>query len=262
MREPFHFQPGHLTPVGLFDLIAEHPNEVIVLDDLASVFRSDVALQILLSALEHPTGTGSRARMVRYKRHDDEQRVYFRGGIVCISNRELHDDELLGALKSRVHTLNYNPSDVQLGALMLDIAAGGWPPDNPKLPPGECVEVAHFVLGEMLRLQCRFDLRLFVNKALPLYRQWKDGETESEWRGSGDGFGRAAPGRVPTPAGATVAGRAQAGRARLGEGDSAGTHDTGRSGAGLDPAHGEVGARVLPAAGRDAVTQLESVKLS
>jgi hypothetical protein len=34
----------------------------------------------------------------------------------------------------------------------------------------------------MLRLGCRFDLRLFVNKALPDYQQWKDDETESNWR--------------------------------------------------------------------------------
>ena len=180
-REPFTYQRGHLTPVGLFDLIAEHPNEVIVLDDLVSIFRSDVALQILLSALEHPSAP-DRGRTVRYKRHDEERRVYFRGGIICISNRELHDEELLGAFKSRVHTLNYDPSDAQLGALMLDISTRAWPADRPSLSPSECGEVARFVLGEMMRLECRFDLRLFVNKGLPLYQQWKDDETESHWR--------------------------------------------------------------------------------
>ena len=41
------------------------------------------------------------------------------------TNRELHDDELLGAFKSRVHTLNYDPSDAQLGALMLETAQRG-----------------------------------------------------------------------------------------------------------------------------------------
>jgi hypothetical protein len=34
----------------------------------------------------------------------------------------------------------------------------------------------------MLRPTCRIDLRLLVNKAFPLYRQWKDGEAESDWR--------------------------------------------------------------------------------
>lgn len=181
--EPYCYQRGHLTPVGLFELLADHPDEVVVLDDLVTIFKSDVALQILLSALEHPTpGDRTRTRIVRYRRKGEEVRVAFRGGLFCISNRELHDDELLGAFKSRVHTLNYDPSDAQLGALMLEIAGRGWPAARPSVAPEECVDIARFLIGEMLRLGCRFDLRLFVNKALPDYQQWKDDETESHWR--------------------------------------------------------------------------------
>ena len=177
--EPYCYQPGHLTPLGLFELIADHPDEVIVLDDLVAIFRSDIALQILLSALGHPAaGDRTRVRIVKYRRKGEEQRVAFRGGIICITNRELHDDELLGAFKSRVHTLNYDPPDAQLGALMPALAEFG----NHGVRPEEATEVARFVIGEMLRLECRFDLRLFVNKALPDYQQWKDDETESDWR--------------------------------------------------------------------------------
>ena len=179
IRELYTYQRGHLTPMGLFELIAQHSDEVIVLDDLASIFRSDVALQILLSALEHPPGR-DRGRVVKYRRQGREDRVVFRGGIICISNRELHDDELLGAFKSRVHTLNYDPSDAQLGALMLAIAELGGSADG--AGPEERTAVAHYVIGEMVRLGARFDLRLLLNKALPTYQQWKDGETESDWR--------------------------------------------------------------------------------
>ncbi len=184
IRELYTYQRGHLTPMGLFELIAEHPDEVIVLDDLATVLDSDVALQILLSALEHPAPDDrTRSRVVKYKRQGREERAVFRGGIICISNRELHDDELLGAFKSRVHVLDYDPSDAQLGALMLGIAELGWPlTGRPQIGPEEARAVAHFLIGEMLRLGCRFDLRLFVNKALPDYQQWKDDEAESDWR--------------------------------------------------------------------------------
>jgi hypothetical protein len=184
IREPYIYQRGHLTAVGLFELIAEHPDGVIVLDDLTAVLDSDVALQILLSALEHPApGDRTRGRVVKYRRKGQEDRVTFRGGIICISNRELHDGELLGAFKSRVHTLNYDPSDAQLGALMLGMAELGWPHSGePEIGPEEARLVAHFLIGEMLRLSCRFDLRLFVNKALPDFQQWKDDETESDWR--------------------------------------------------------------------------------
>ena len=55
IREPYTYRRGHVTPMGLFGSIAEHRDEVIVLDDLGALLKSDVALQILLSALEHPT---------------------------------------------------------------------------------------------------------------------------------------------------------------------------------------------------------------
>ncbi len=183
IQEPYTYQRGHLTRMGLFELIAANADEVLVLDDLGAVLKSDVTLQILLSALEHPTSR-DRGRVVKYRRQGCKQRAVFRGGIVCISNRELHDDELLGAFKSRVHTLNYDPTDAQLGALMLDIADRGWPAGsgNPEIAPEAARMVAHYLIGELLRLSCRFDLRLLVNKAFPDYQQWKDGETESDWR--------------------------------------------------------------------------------
>lgn len=183
IREPYTYQRGHLTPMGLFELIAGQADEVIVLDDLGAVLKSDVALQILLSALEHPTSR-DRSRVVKYRRQGREERAVFRGGIVCISNKELHDDELLGAFKSRVHTLNYDPTNAQLGALMLNIADHGWPPGstNPEINPESARTVTNYLIGEMLRLACPFDLRLLVNKALPDYQQWKDGEAESDWR--------------------------------------------------------------------------------
>jgi len=183
IREIFTYQRGHLTPMGLFELIAAHADEVIVLDDLGAVLKSDVALQILLSALEHPTSR-DRSRVVKYRRQGREERAVFRGGIICISNRELHDDELLGAFKSRVHTLNYDPTDAQLGALMLDITDRGWPcgSANPEIGPEAARMVAHYLIGAMLRLSCPFDLRLLFNKAFPDYQQWKDGEAESDWR--------------------------------------------------------------------------------
>jgi hypothetical protein len=55
IKEIYTYQRGHLTPIGLFELIAENRDEVIVLDDLGALLKSDVAVQILLSALEHPT---------------------------------------------------------------------------------------------------------------------------------------------------------------------------------------------------------------
>jgi hypothetical protein len=177
VKEGYRYQRGHLTPLGLFEVIRDHAEGLIILDDLVTLFQSDVALQLLLSALEQPAGH-DRTRVVRYRRLGSEECVAFRGGIICVSNRELHDGELLGAFKSRVHTLNYDPPDAELGALMLEAVDRG--PGGVK--PEEATEVAHYLIADMLRLGCRFDLRLFFDKALPDYRQWQDGATESDWR--------------------------------------------------------------------------------
>ena len=181
IKEIYTYQRGHLTPMGLFEVIAANRDEVIVLDDLGALLKSEVALQVLLSALEHPTSP-DRSRVVKYKRQGSEDRIDFRGGIICISNRQLHDDDMLGAFKSRVHTLNYDPSDAQLGALMLELAEFGWPCRNPVIPPEAAREITHFLIGAMLKCSCPFDLRLLFNKAFPDYQQWRDGEAESDWR--------------------------------------------------------------------------------
>jgi hypothetical protein len=179
MKEIYTYHHGHLTPVGLFELLAEHPEQIIVLDDPGTILRSDVALQILLSALEHSTYSDSnRTRVVQYRRKGEAIRVRFSGGIICISNRSLHGADLLGAFKSRVHVLNYDPTDAQLGAFMLESAEKG--PQG--VMPEEARTIARFVVEEMIRLGCPFDLRLFFSKALPIYRQWADDETESHWQ--------------------------------------------------------------------------------
>ncbi len=73
-------------------------------------------------------------------------------------------------------TIRRTPS---LATLMLGLAELGWPnTGRPEISADEACTVAHFLTGEMLRLGCRFDLRLFVNKALPDYQQWKDDEAE------------------------------------------------------------------------------------
>ena len=56
-------------------------------------------------------GDRTRTRVVTYRRKAEVRWTPFRGGITCISNRELHGDDVLEAFKSRVLTMNYDPSD-------------------------------------------------------------------------------------------------------------------------------------------------------
>jgi len=179
---PYYYHDGHLTPMGLFDLLAEYHDRVILLDDVSSLFEQRVSLQILLAALGNPPGDSACGRVIKYRRQGRQQIVKFTGGVIGISNLALHPAPLLQALKSRVHYMHYDPTDEQLAALMLTIAAQGWPAERPRLTPAQCREVATFLIDESRRLGSRLDLRLLVDKAFPDYLQHHNGDTEVHWR--------------------------------------------------------------------------------
>jgi hypothetical protein len=177
----YAYHSGHLTPMGLFDLVGEFHDRVIVLDDVGELFAQRIALQILLAALGHqPDEVGTR--VIKYRRQGCEATVHFTGGIIMISNLELHQGPVLDALKSRVHCLRYSPSDEDVAAMMRAIAANGWPAGNPKLAPEECREVADFLISESLRIGCHLDLRLLVDKSFPDYLQHQNGDAETHWK--------------------------------------------------------------------------------
>jgi len=143
---------GHVTPIGLFELLATHPDQIIVLDDVSSLFKQPVALQILLAALGSPHD-GSRTRTIRHKTNRGDTAVPFTGGIIAISNLPLrgHNPEVLAALTDRVYVVGYEPTDDQLCAQIMDIAAKG-----PKgVSPENARMVAAYVLQECKRLEIR-----------------------------------------------------------------------------------------------------------
>jgi hypothetical protein len=177
------YKRGHITPMGLFELLSDNRDRVIVLDDVSRIFRNETALQILLAALEHPASPGT-ARRVEYRRQHRVESFGFTGGLICVSNIELHETDLLMALKSRVNMLNYAPTDAQLGALMLDVAERGWPIGAPvqTIPPDQAREIAGYVINAIIRRGCHMDLRLLFDKAYPGYEQWRDRASELDWR--------------------------------------------------------------------------------
>ncbi len=180
LAAPYCYHSGHLTPLGLFDLFADHPDEVIVLDDVGYIFEQKVALQILLAALgNQPSEVGQRS--ICYRRHAEIRTVHFSGGIIFLSNLSLHRSALLQALQSRVHCLHYDPSDTELAALMLDIAREGWNENGHRLDSHECRDVAEFVITESQRQGSRLDLRV-LDKGFRDYAQWNEERAETHWR--------------------------------------------------------------------------------
>ena len=176
-----YYHHGHLTPMGLFEVLEEHPDCIIVLDDVAEILSQRKALQILLAALGNQPGDDG-IREVKYQRQGRDVTVRFTGRIILISNLELHSAPLLDALKSRIHYMQYDPSDEQIVAVMRDIASQGWPAGSPKITSAEGMEVANFLIEESQKRGYRLDLRLLVDKAFPDYIQYRNRQAETHWK--------------------------------------------------------------------------------
>jgi hypothetical protein len=173
------YSNGHLTPKGLFELLAENHDRIIVLDDIQQTFSAPIALQILLAAL----GNGhdeTNVRYVRYKKSGDDMVIAFSGAIIGISNLPLggHHAEVTRALRDRVHVIQYEPSDEQMVALMGSIAASG----HHGIPPKSCVQVLGHLLNRLNEHELRPSLRLFVDKALRDYQLWEARQSERHWK--------------------------------------------------------------------------------
>ena len=170
------YQSGRLTAGGLFSLIEDNPSNVIVLDDVSSIFRDPIAMEVLLAAL----GNCGGIREVRYKTARADKVVEFSGGIVAISNLDLnsHQSELLGALSDRIYVVRYEPTDDQIISLMRHVAAQG----VDYVPPTSCQMVLDFLLDETQKRGIRPSMRIFVDKAIKDFQLHSRNQSELHWK--------------------------------------------------------------------------------
>ncbi len=175
----YYYHNGHLTPVGLFDVLADNAERIIVLDDVSSIFGQSIALQLLLAALG-ASHDGTRIREVPYTTAREKRTVRFSGGIVLISNLRLtsHHKEVIAALRDRVNVVNYEPTDEQIVSLIFQIAKRG----VGDATPAECAMVAQFTINQCRRNGVRPSTRLFKDKAIVDFQLWKMGKTELHWQ--------------------------------------------------------------------------------
>lgn len=160
--------------MGLFKILAEHPEHTIALDDIVTLFRHKQALQVLMAALD---GEPGKPRTITYNTKTEDRKIQFSGGIVAISNVPLHSDPLAHAVASRVVQLEHEPSDPEIAAFMSKLAQGGYK----GLSPEQCQEVVAFVIDETRAYDERLDLR-HLTKAYDDRRQWEDGKSKSSWQ--------------------------------------------------------------------------------
>ncbi|QDT24340.1 AAA family ATPase [Gimesia chilikensis] len=174
LDKPWVNKNARMTPMGLFEFLADHPEHVIVLDDITSLFKNEQALQILLAALD---GQPDEPRLISYKSKDRDERIWFTGSIIAISNIPLRHDPLARALGSRIVMLEHEPTDEEVAVFIRHLALQGYP----ELSPDECLEVAEFLIAETRKMDQRLDLR-HLTKAWQDYRQVKQGDALTSWQ--------------------------------------------------------------------------------
>lgn len=181
LKVEHEYHAGHLTPMGLFDLLRQFHDRILVLDDVSEIFTNRIALQLFLAALgNQPEERGTR--LVKYRRAGVDETIRFTGGIIAISNLSLHSAKILEALKSRVHYLEYAPSSEQMAALMFEVGKSGWHHNGFRMRPAECLEVAKFLVEESQRLKVELDMRMLMDKAFPDFIQCREGNSVAHWK--------------------------------------------------------------------------------
>ena len=90
-----------------------------------------------------------------------------------VSNVSLdeHKGAVLRAMQDRVIVLEHDPTDAEMWSLIYHVA------DRLKE-----VEIADYLWDVCAEFQVRPSIRLFVDKAIPLFESWADGDSKKHWK--------------------------------------------------------------------------------
>jgi hypothetical protein len=172
----YHTLKGGTSPLGLMDALGKYPNHVIVLDDVAGLFKKDHAKTILMAATD---GKATEPRTVTYNsRNRGEETVLFAGGIIVITNVPLRDDPHSAAFRSRVDAISHEPSDEEIRAYLETLVEDA---HDDGLTKAERKVTLAFLVKECRDIGKRLDLRDF-HKAMADRRLDKVGLAEVGWQ--------------------------------------------------------------------------------
>ena len=166
MRADYAVYNSKGTGRGLFNLLKERPDSVVVLEDMERLFNDAGAQGVLRSALwgqQGRDGSGRRERSVTWTNYKETLSFVFTGGIVVTSNRALDNWPELTAIKSRVAVMQFQPTQHEVRALMRDVARKERVHEGAVVPAVACVEVCEFVIAECRGLNRPLDMRLLDN---------------------------------------------------------------------------------------------------
>lgn len=168
LEVPYKVTNSRLTGKGLFELLAEAPDMVHVLEDMESLCRSPNASGVLRSALwhqrsENKTSQQHPERLVTWRTAKEKSEIIFTGGIVLTMNASLDDLPELRAVKTRIAHLHLQPTNDEIAAKMREISLRGYRHGTGKLTPDECLEVCEYLIDILTQAGKSYDFRMLVN---------------------------------------------------------------------------------------------------
>ena len=182
LGRPYKLSNTRVTGRALFEVLRDYPDVVHIIEDAETLFADKNSFGVLRSALWGQVGkNGKQERLVVWHIGGRREEFFFSGGVIIIANCNLNDIPQLRALKTRMASVHYQPTNEEIAALMRKIASAGHWHGRYHLPPEDCLEVAREIVERSQRLQRNLDIRLLIN-AFNDRLQWANGAAETHWR--------------------------------------------------------------------------------
>ena len=126
---------SHITPLALYQTLYEHRDEsVLLLDDIEHIYKQEVSVGILRSALwGNKLQGGRRRRVVTYSTSKDIKvpgRFEYKGGLIIIGNKiPRKEDPIVEALLTRIPCVEFSiePGDVYAFMRQVMLRREGYP---------------------------------------------------------------------------------------------------------------------------------------
>ncbi|MFO0905696.1 MAG: hypothetical protein U0939_22000 [Pirellulales bacterium] len=171
-QEPYVLRNARMSPVGLFNVFREFPEHIIVIDDVSSILKEPMAIQILLAACG---GKPNEPRTIYYQTDDREEQIAFGGGVILISNSGLSNNDTVQALASRVTVVHHDIPDQAMEAVLRTKAL-----ETTAIPNEEDrLMVLELVVGFARQHGVRLSFRHWY-RAVECFRFFQSGKSQSD----------------------------------------------------------------------------------
>lgn len=154
-KQDFLFVKGYSSPMGLYQILHNNREALIVFDDCDAVFKADVSVNLLKSALDSYDRRIVSWYSPKCLELGLQQQFEFKGRVIFISN--IPEEKLNEAVKSRAFTISLTLTKPEIWGRMLSLI------DNiePRVDPALKSEVINFMGSEIEQFES-FDMRTLI----------------------------------------------------------------------------------------------------